>query len=75
MQPGDPDCGPEGQARRLRAAAGQRPTTVGTNTTVGESWRIVEASGLIHRLSPAALHRSFPVSNHLMYRPVGARWI
>jgi hypothetical protein len=51
MRAGDSDCGPEGQARRLRAAAGQRPTTVGTNTTVGELWRIVEGFGFIHRLT------------------------
>jgi hypothetical protein len=72
---GHPDCGPDDQARRVGAADGQQPTTVGTNKAAEESWRIVEEFGLIHRISPEAFHRSFPVSNPPMYRPVEARGI
>jgi hypothetical protein len=58
-----------------RAAHGQQPTAVGTDTTAEESWRIIERFRFIHRLSPAAFHRSFPVSTPSMYRPADARWI
>jgi hypothetical protein len=60
---------------RRRAADGQQLTAVGTNTTVAELWQIVGALGALLPGLPAAFHRSFPVSNPPMYRPVGARWI
>jgi hypothetical protein len=60
---------------RVKAADRQQPTAVGTSTTAEESWRIVGGSGPIHLLSPAAFHRSLPISTPPMYRPVRARWI
>ena len=75
MQAGDSDSGLEGQAWRIGAADGQQPTAVGIVTTLGEPWQIVEAAGRWHLRSPAAVHRSFPVSNHLIFRLPESRWI
>jgi len=36
---------PLGNADDIEAADGQQPTAVWINTTVGESWRIVEGLG------------------------------
>jgi hypothetical protein len=44
-QAGDSHCGPRKSARFVGAADGQQATAIGTSTTAGESWRIVEALG------------------------------
>jgi hypothetical protein len=75
MEACDSDCGPEGQGCRAEAADEQQPTAVGITTTAEESWRIVGGSRAMHLLSPAAFHRSLPISTPSMYMPVQARWI
>src|SRR5687767_5083106 len=56
-----PDPGPRGEGSH-RAADGQQPTGIGTNTTAGETQWIVRGPGRSHLRSSAAFSSSFTVS-------------